>query len=131
MNPATERYALSQPSLHRHQLWRRSLRRYPLHCLELRVPDASRADSVAHILLRDHLLFPAGHCRIRYKATQCQKRQRVGLQKKCTAKAFCDDMYVAVRAGEVVPHDGGLSILGVCAAKYLSGNKLAQRYTSC
>lgn len=38
-------------------------------------------------------------------------------------------MFIAVFFGKVVPHDGSLSVVGVSAAEYVSGDQLAQRYT--
>ena len=64
-------YPLSQSDLHRHRLRRHPLRHNPFHCVELRLPNASRAYSVAHILLHTYQHPTAEHRYVLHEATQC------------------------------------------------------------
>lgn len=84
------------------------------------IPDASRADSLALVLLRSHQHSLAKHRYVLHDASQCPKRQRDGHKDECVAKTFDYDVCSAIYVSEAVPNDGGLSIVGICAAEYVS-----------
>ena len=71
---------------------------------------------MAHILLHTDHHPTTEHGYVFRDATQCEKRQRDGYEDECSTKTLHGDVRVGVWAREVVSYNGGLSIVGVCAA---------------
>ena len=76
-------------------------------------------------LLYDHQHSRAGHWTVFHHAAQRQKRDGIRYQIKCVAQTLHCYVRIALSAGKAVPHDRGLSIIGVRATEYISGNQLA------